>query len=296
MSKVINIEVTRRCNLNCRYCYLSCSPLHSTHLSKNDLLLFLKKFSDVGEDIMFTGGEIFCVDYIDDVIKFANDLGLKVSIFTNGTLAQNHMGIINDYVDMVHTSLDGICEIHDKLRGAGTFFKTSMFLKELKDMGKPYGLQCMFIPESFNHINEIYSTLMSYNPRHIRLSHITELGRGKYSEYCLKSAEKKQLVDVANLMYEWNLYQVPIVTNLMHRDTYNEIFKEYIYDMALWLQSDGKITLIQNDVNSLILSDISTFPNIRDDYRELIESILNHINQSTDEVLDIMELMSEVII
>ena len=84
-------EITKRCNMSCSMCYV--------YDGKNDLELTTKQwkkiFSDaVNEGLLFallTGGEIFMRPDFEELYSMLYDAGVKITLYTNGTLINNQI-------------------------------------------------------------------------------------------------------------------------------------------------------------------------------------------------------------
>lgn len=85
---LINVyfELTYKCNLNCRHCYIV-ENRKKRELEYKEVCSILDQIRDTGcIFICFTGGEIFVRDDILDILSYARTKGLLIRIFTNGTL------------------------------------------------------------------------------------------------------------------------------------------------------------------------------------------------------------------
>lgn len=117
--KRVIINFTRKCALNCEWCYV---PFGSQVVSKELLSSVVQRVSDLGfNSITFGGGDPFQFKYFDSVIKQAKNLGLFVHVDTHAiTLLENqeNASLLESYVDLLGLPLDGsTSEIHDRMRG-----------------------------------------------------------------------------------------------------------------------------------------------------------------------------------
>ena len=90
------IEVTRRCPLNCLHCYNNLPAgdrnARSSELTFDEHCRILDEISNAGcLWLLFTGGEIFVRDDFLEIYTYAKKKGLIVSLFTNGTLIDEHV-------------------------------------------------------------------------------------------------------------------------------------------------------------------------------------------------------------
>lgn len=120
--------VTHRCNLRCKHCY-AVRYSNELELGRDKALKAVSMFSEAGvEHLHVTGGEPLLWGPLWDVLHAAKDEGLETSLFTNATLLSlkpSYVREIASGVTKVYTSLDGPSpEIHDLIRGAGSFERT----------------------------------------------------------------------------------------------------------------------------------------------------------------------------
>jgi len=129
----IQWHLTERCNLRCRHCYqkrkkpeeMSADELKCEIDGAMEMLKAWEEDYDIAfsPSIHFTGGEPFVYRGLWDVIAHARRCGFNVAILTNGSLVTaedavkaSHLGIVD-----VQVSLEGPPEIHDGIRGPGSF-------------------------------------------------------------------------------------------------------------------------------------------------------------------------------
>ncbi len=111
--------VTSRCNLRCAYC-----DRPENDPGELDSTAALKLADDLARAgcvrLSLTGGEPLLRDDLPIIMARARRLGLRMNINTNGLLAPKRMNAIR-LADEVVISLDGPEEIHDAVRGLGSF-------------------------------------------------------------------------------------------------------------------------------------------------------------------------------
>lgn len=84
-------ELTSRCNLQCRMCYICNSPYDTKSLSRElparKWIELIEKARDAGMlYLLFTGGEVFIRRDFREIYEAASMMGLNIVFYTNGTL------------------------------------------------------------------------------------------------------------------------------------------------------------------------------------------------------------------
>ena len=108
----LEIELTRRCNLECIYCYNSSS--RDPGMPDFDFELLKRVLREAYEygirSITYLGGEPTLHPKINKIIKFTKDIGMEeVVLYTNGTVMNDRLlDTINTFVDSVVIHIDSI--------------------------------------------------------------------------------------------------------------------------------------------------------------------------------------------
>lgn len=81
----INYHLTQACNFGCKFCF---AKYEKEQVGFEDQKAVIKNIASSGifDSINFAGGEPLLVKKLPDLIQYAADLGLKVSVITNGYL------------------------------------------------------------------------------------------------------------------------------------------------------------------------------------------------------------------
>ena len=129
----IQWHLTERCNLSCRHCYqerrkpveMSSGDLKQEIDGAMEMFAAWEKEHDIflSPSIHFTGGEPFVYQGLWDVIAHARQSGFNVAILTNGSLVTDEDAVRASQLGImdVQVSLEGPPEIHDGIRGPGSF-------------------------------------------------------------------------------------------------------------------------------------------------------------------------------
>jgi SynChlorMet cassette radical SAM/SPASM protein ScmE len=123
----VDIEITSRCNLRCRYCYYFDNPtVEYRDLSIEEWLQF---YDELGQcsvmDVTLQGGEPFIRKDLPQLIEGICRNRMRFAILSNGTLIDDAIAAFladTGRCDYVQVSVDGSGpETHDACRGEGSF-------------------------------------------------------------------------------------------------------------------------------------------------------------------------------
>jgi len=126
--QAIDLELTHRCNLRCPACWF-----HGIHgvgdrfvgreLSTHEVLALLAQVAQHRPSLYFGGAEPLLRPDFPQLAAEAASKGLRVAFTTNATLLDREIaeGLVSVGVAAVNVSLDGPEDVHDGLRGPGTF-------------------------------------------------------------------------------------------------------------------------------------------------------------------------------
>jgi radical SAM protein with 4Fe4S-binding SPASM domain len=133
-------EVTHKCNLKCRFCYAN--PNFSPVKIEGDVELSKKIIDKAKElnidELIISGGEPLLRKDIFEIIEYAKKRMRNVVLLTNGVLIdpQTARKLKDTNLDRISISVESSYkEIHNDLRGEGTFEKTLSAIQRLKDAG-----------------------------------------------------------------------------------------------------------------------------------------------------------------
>ncbi|MFO0547551.1 MAG: radical SAM protein [Polyangiaceae bacterium] len=141
MERMLDIEVTRRCNLRCDYCFVGWSRDWHAQLPYEVAESIVREGAGRFDVLHLTGGEPFSYRGLLDLVDLALELGYaSVLINTNGTLLGSeaiarlarHNGRAR-----LSMSFDGPRDVHDPVRGEGRFDEADAALERALAAGVP---------------------------------------------------------------------------------------------------------------------------------------------------------------
>jgi len=124
--KNLMINVTEKCNLTCKHCYITNKDAIDFPFDK--LKEIIKQFFALqGTKIILTGGEPYLYSHLKELLEFLKSYPLQKEMLSNGVLIKKNPEILDllkeNYFD-VYISIDGMKETHDDFRNAECFQDT----------------------------------------------------------------------------------------------------------------------------------------------------------------------------
>jgi SynChlorMet cassette radical SAM/SPASM protein ScmE len=164
--KTMDLAITNKCNLRCKYCYYFTSPADVG----NDLPLveWLKFFEELNRcgvmDVILGGGEPFCRDDFREIIEGVVRNRMRYGILTNGTLLTNEMAEFiasTNRCNYVQVSIDGsIPATHDACRGEESFSRAMRGIKCLQRNNVPLTVRVTVHKHNLNDLEGIARLLL----------------------------------------------------------------------------------------------------------------------------------------
>ena len=189
-------DITNKCNLKCIHCY---SSNNKSELSTNEIFKIIEKLYETGVGLIdFGGGEPLLRDDIFDILSYSKDVGLYISITTNGTLLnkENIKNLKKLNIDHVCISLDGFKqETHDYIRNKkGTYDKVINSIKYCKSEGIDTQISTVIMKKNFNELKDLFNLLVNLNVDSWYVYDFIPAGRGhEIKNQQLTPKERQQL-------------------------------------------------------------------------------------------------------
>lgn len=115
---VIALMPHSRCNCRCVMCDIWKANRNGTSISDADLSPLLVDFRKLGvEWVLLTGGEPLMHPNLWTLCASLKALPARITLLSTGLLLSRHAADIVKHCDEVIVSLDGIREVHDRIRG-----------------------------------------------------------------------------------------------------------------------------------------------------------------------------------
>jgi Fe-coproporphyrin III synthase len=180
---VVIWNLTRRCNLRCRFCYSgSANVAYAGELTSDEALGVMKDLRSFRVPaLILSGGEPLLRPDIFELSGAAKAMGFYVALSTNGTRieARNISAIVAADYDYVGISIDGIGATHDRLRGEPGSFATAMRGLDLcQEHGLKVGLRFTLTRDNAADLPVILKLIEQRGIDKFYLSHLNYGGRG----------------------------------------------------------------------------------------------------------------------
>lgn len=181
---VITWNLTYKCNLLCKHCYINASPKGSEGLNTNEALNLVDQMAELKIPLLIlSGGEPLLRRDFFEIAQRASSYGIKLALSTNGTLITKDIAKkLKDLKFMyIGISLDSpYPEWHDYFRGVkGAFEMTVRGIKNALEEGLDVGLRFTITAKNIQHLDDYFKLAESLGVHRITFYHISASGRAK---------------------------------------------------------------------------------------------------------------------
>lgn len=149
----LSYALTHRCDWRCSYCEIPLTPLKE--MSLEDLEKIIAQFFNLGlRYISLTGGEPLLHPEFERVVKIIDRYRIHPGCNTNGLHVFEHLESLKK-MRSVTVSLDGPENIHETIRGEGTFLPAKEAVALLKKENIPVRIATVLAGHNVEHVDEI---------------------------------------------------------------------------------------------------------------------------------------------
>jgi radical SAM protein with 4Fe4S-binding SPASM domain len=137
---ILELEITRRCNLHCVHCYAEAADQpFPDELSREEIKEVLDEGYQLGiRELSLTGGEVLLRTDFLDIIDDALDRDYHIRFVTNATLLDETLlaGLCQRPIKLITVSLDGVsAKVHERIRGRGSHDSAVKAIERLQQAG-----------------------------------------------------------------------------------------------------------------------------------------------------------------
>lgn len=180
---VIVWNTTRTCNLYCMHCYASAQNREfEGELTTEEGIRFIDDVAAFGSPtILFSGGEPLMRPDIFELSAHAASRGMRCVLSTNGTLITDGVAerIRDAGFQYVGISLDGLRDVHDKVRGKmGSFDGALSGIRRCREFGVKVGIRFTLHRKNLEDLPGVLDLLEEENVPRFCMYHLAYAGRG----------------------------------------------------------------------------------------------------------------------
>ena len=151
--RYLELQITDRCNLRCKHCYIGNGK--NTELSVSRIQKILHEFEKMqGLRVLITGGEPLTHSRFAEINGMLPQFFIRKILFTNGLLLSKSL-LKNLNVDEIQISIDGLEKAHESLRGKGTFKKAIGAVKNAINAGFEVSISTMVHPKNLGDFDKM---------------------------------------------------------------------------------------------------------------------------------------------
>ena len=186
----IQLHLTENCNLSCRHCYQEGRKTNEMSLSEikdaiNEISDTINEWSET-YDIAFlrsfnvTGGEPLLFKDLFEILNEIRKKDFEIYLLTNGTLIDKKKAkaLLNAGIKGVQVSLEGPENIHDSIRGRGSFFASLNGVRNLLEAGLQVTLNVTLSAVNADHFINMIKIASTLGVQRLGFSRLVPSGKG----------------------------------------------------------------------------------------------------------------------
>lgn len=199
-------EVTMACNLRCEHCGSACTIGMPDELTTEEGLNLIDEVMCLHPKVfVLTGGEPFMRKDWELLAERISSYGVKLRMITNGTLITpdivRRLSRLN--INIIGVSIDGNCELHNRMRNQNCYGQCLNVLRLLKDAGISTAVNTTLVRDNLSSLPQLHQVLQEVGVSSWQLQLGVSCGRMvKHRGWMLLPKEIEEIVDFS---YQKNL-------------------------------------------------------------------------------------------
>ena len=183
-------HLTERCNLRCTHCYQTGGKIEELSLDEirevlDEIIDMLEAWSETYQlefspSLNITGGEPFLRKDLFEILEEMSGAGFKIFLLTNGTLIDEekaeHLARLG--INGVQVSIEGPEEIHDSIRGSGSFAASCKGVAHLLKAGLRVTLNATLSEINAEKFRDMVDIANALGVQRLGFSRLVPSGRG----------------------------------------------------------------------------------------------------------------------
>ena len=179
------MHITHRCNLRCKYCYITGGQAMDNELSTQEIFDFIDQFHEMGgenQTLAISGGEPLMREDFWEIVDHAKNKGIALIMATNGILVDEEIAqrIARNFC-AVQVSLDGPKDMHDKMRGKGAYDKAILAIENLMKAGITPYINAVVTNSNYDELGHLVKIADKYGLASVKSPPLMSIGKGEDS-------------------------------------------------------------------------------------------------------------------
>ncbi len=202
---------TYNCNFRCKHCEASACGREVPELTTNEVMGLMTELARMKvKKIIISGGEPLVRKDIFKIIRHISDKGMRYGMASNGFLVSRFKNEFSSLTpSMFFTSIDGLQETNDEIRGMkGAFENSLQALEFFRSIGtKDRIINTVVFPGNFEELTELKKFVLESGATFWRLALTIPVGRARENEKMfLNNRQMKSLFDfIENTRKEFDI-------------------------------------------------------------------------------------------
>lgn len=274
---ILQMNVTRRCNLCCRHCHVEASPVRAEEMSREDMEACLHAAAHPRITTLdITGGAPEMHPHLEWFLREAAKMQKRLLVRSNAVILLDapYRRFLDIYAETAVEVIASLPNLHrertERMRGSGVFDRIITALRELNARGyggpdsgrildlvhNPVGA---FLPGSQQSLENEYRTLLrrDYGIEFNRLYCLTNCPVGRYLDFLKRSGNLAQYMDLLK-----QSFNSTAISNVMCRSTLSVGYDGRLFDcdfnqiLDLPVASDAPVHIRDFDFEKLARREI----------------------------------------
>lgn len=190
---------TYQCNFHCPFCEASAGTAADNELGTSEVRTMIDDLAQFGvKRLVISGGEPLIRHDLTGIMQYAHNKRIALGLVTNGYLVEDlweKLRSLNYF--LYFTSIDGVEEYHDQIRGKKSAFQKAMRALELfgtLDVGTRL-INTVIHPGNINQLDQMLPDIKNSTANQWHLTPVAKVGRAvQNSEYHLNASQLKTII------------------------------------------------------------------------------------------------------
>lgn len=151
----VNFKITNRCNRNCQYCNYPSNEVQE--MTTTQIISMINQFKKMGmRKLSINGGEPLLREDLGEIVTYVSSNNIMTVITSNGDLVKGKIEALKR-LDYLILSLDGPPNIHNRLRGEGSYENVIEAIEIAKKAGLKVNVLVVLSKQNIDSLDFIFA-------------------------------------------------------------------------------------------------------------------------------------------